>query len=120
MGTVASHRDLFIWQRSMAVVKAVYSLCELLPRDERYILSTQMKRSAVSIPSNIAEGYCRYSKKDFSRFLRIALGSLAELQTQLELVQGLHNIGTEELRAELHEISKMTRAFIKTSTHSDL
>ena len=77
------YQDLVVWQRSMELVKEIYSLIKYLPKEELYGLSDQMRRAAVSIPSNIAEGQARYSNKDFIGFLYISRGSIAELETQL-------------------------------------
>ena len=87
---IKTYRDLLVWQKSMALVTEVYALMKSLPQDEIYGLSSQIKRSAVSIPSNIAEGYGRGSKNDYTRYLRIARGSLYELQTQLEICINLN------------------------------
>ena len=84
-----SYRDLIVWQKSMIWVTLVYSLISKLPENEKFGLSSQIKRSAVSIPSNIAEGYGRNYQKDYSRFLQIARGSLFECQTQLEIAINL-------------------------------
>jgi four helix bundle protein len=80
-----SYRDLIVWQKSMQLVKEVYLLTQNFPKEELYGLVSQVRRCAISIPSNIAEGKGRNSDKDFIRFLQISLGSLYELQTQLEL-----------------------------------
>ena len=80
-----SFRDLIVWQKAMELARQVYSLTRHLPKEERYGLSDQMRRAAVSIPSNIAEGQARDSRKEFLNFLSIAKGSNAELNTQLEL-----------------------------------
>ena len=80
-----SFRDLVVWQKAMELAKQVYALTRRLPQEERFGLSDQMRRAAVSIPSNIAEGQARDSRKEFLNFLSIAKGSNAELATQLEL-----------------------------------
>jgi four helix bundle protein len=80
-----SYRDLTVWQKAIGLVELVYKETSSFPPDESYGLCNQMRRCAVSIPSNIAEGQGRNSHKEFKRFLRIALGSLAELDTQLEI-----------------------------------
>lgn len=80
-----SFRDLIVWQKAMELARQVYFLAHRLPTEERYGLSDQMRRAAVSIPSNIAEGQARDSRKEFLNFLSIAKGSNAELGTQLEL-----------------------------------
>jgi four helix bundle protein len=108
-----THEDLVIWQRSLEVIFLIYELSAQLPDGERFGLVSQMRRAAVSVPSNIAEGYCRFSQKDFRRFLGIALGSAAELHTQLIVTERIYNLDTSKLRNEVIEISKMTRAFIK-------
>jgi four helix bundle protein len=79
------HKKLNVWQLSMELCRHVYTLCGLLPDDEKYGLASQMKRAAVSIPSNIAEGAARNSTKEFVQFISIAQGSLSELDTQVEL-----------------------------------
>lgn len=86
---IHSYKDLVVWQRSMELVVAVYELTEQFPKSEMYGLTSQMRRSAVSIPSNIAEGRKRGSKKDYHHFLIIAYGSGAELETQIEIVKRL-------------------------------
>ena len=83
------YADLLVWQKAMDLVVEIYRLCELLPTAERYGLISQMQRAAVSIPSNIAEGHARKSTGAFLNHLSIAAGSLAELETQLHLVQRL-------------------------------
>ena len=79
------YRDLEVWQLSMRRVELVFQLTQRLPDDQRFGLASQMQRAAISIPSNIAEGHAKRSGKDYQRHLRIAAGSTAELETQLEL-----------------------------------
>jgi four helix bundle protein len=83
--TMTGYERLEVWNRAMDLVVDVYDLVRSLPKEERYALSDQMRRCAVSIPSNIAEGASRGSKKEFIQFLYIAMGSASELQTQLEI-----------------------------------
>ncbi len=86
----ASHfRELEVWQLAMQLARAVYELTAAFPREERYGLTAQLQRAAVSIPSNIAEGNARSSLKDYARFVSMALGSTAEVQTQLLLSRDL-------------------------------
>jgi four helix bundle protein len=85
MSVVKSYRELDAWQRAMSLVESVYSLTGRFPKEELYGLVSQMRRSAVSIPSNIAEGWGRRDRKDYLRFLRTAYGSLMELETQMVL-----------------------------------
>ena len=80
-----SYRNLIVWQKSMKLAKEIYLLTKTFPKEELYGLTSQIRRCAISIPSNIAEGKGRNSDKEFIRFLQIALGSVYELQTQLEL-----------------------------------
>ncbi|MCX6739023.1 MAG: four helix bundle protein [Candidatus Parcubacteria bacterium] len=86
---IHSYRDLTVWQRAMELVVEIYRITENFPKDEIYGLTSQMRRSAVSIPSNIAEGRFRGTRKDFTQFLRIAYGSGAELDTQIEIAMQL-------------------------------
>jgi four helix bundle protein len=82
---VRNYRDLVVWQKAMDFVEAVYLLSREFPADERFALTNQLRRAAVSVPSNIAEGEGRFSKPDFNRFLSMALGSLREAETQIEI-----------------------------------
>ena len=108
-------RTLNIWQEGIAIVKQVYQLAELLPVEEKYGLKSQLCRSAVSIPSNIAEGCSRNSQIEFRRYLEIALGSAYELETQLIIIDELFSISTEEikmLKARLSKEQKMINNLI--------
>ena len=109
---IRSYKDLIVWQKSFALVKSVYGVTSKLPQSEVFGLQSQMKRCAVSITSNIAEGTSRSTRKDYKQFLHMAYGSCSELETQLLLVQDLFKI---EVTAELDvltEVSKMIRAII--------
>jgi four helix bundle protein len=101
-------KSLTVWQKSMALVQGVYKLASDLPTHERYALADQIRRSAVSIPSNIAEGSRRGSKKDYAHFVAMAHGSLAELETQILLVTKLYpTLSTDHLVAQVDEVSRM-------------
>ena len=111
-----SYRDLIVWQKSIDLVTLIYKLVLELPENEKYGLTPQIKRSAISIPSNIAEGYGRNYRKDYSRFLQIARGSLFENQTQLEIAVNLDFIkaeNLEEIKELSIEIEKMLNSLIK-------
>ncbi len=115
--SIKSYRDLKVWQLSMDLAELIYCLTESFPKHELYQLSSQMQRAAVSIPSNIAEGHARESTKEFLRFLSIALGSLAELETQLVLAQRRAYIDKEKLETTLgktDEMGKMLRGLQKS------
>lgn len=111
-----NYRDLIVWQKSMALVTKVYSITRLFPKEKLYGLVSQIRRSAVSIPSNIAEGYGRYSTNDYIRFLQIAIGSLYELQTQLEICLNLGYLSNdtfEKIYEQSREIERMLSSLIK-------
>jgi four helix bundle protein len=84
------HRDLLVWQESISLVKEIYAVTRSLPDDEKFGLTSQMRRAAVSVPSNIAEGAARGSQREFAQFLVIARGSLSELETQLIIAKELN------------------------------
>lgn len=94
MAEIKSYRDLIVWQKSMKLVTDIYTITRLFPSEELYGLTSQL-RCAVSIPSNIAEGYGRNSTGDYKRFLQIAAGSVFELQTQAEISVNLEYISRE-------------------------
>ena len=107
---VKTYRDLVVWQKSMQLVTDVYSLTKSLPKDEVYGLTSQARRCSISIPSNIAEGYGRKSTNDYCRFLQIAIGSLYELQTQLEICLNLNyltNSVFDNINEQSREIERM-------------
>lgn len=107
-------RELKIWQRSMHLAEDVYKLLILFPQEEKYGLSSQIRRCAISIPSNISEGAGRATNKQFRYFLEIAMGSCNELQTQLELAQRLQFVkeeNTEQILDECIQLYKMVLGF---------
>ncbi|MBR5913795.1 MAG: four helix bundle protein [Selenomonadaceae bacterium] len=112
---IRSYKDLTVWQKSMDLTVEVYQLVKLLPKEETYALADQMRRAVVSIPSNIAEGQERNSTRDFLRFLSIARGSQAELETQLQICERLNYISAEKLQIAFglcDEVNKMLNVFI--------
>ena len=111
------YKQLIVWQKSMDLTMEVYSLVKFLPKEETYVLSDQMRRAAVSVPSNIAEGRGRNSDKDFLRFLSLARGSLWELATQVEICERLHYIDSDRSKRTtelITEISKMIKSLSET------
>ena len=91
-----TYRDLQVWQKSMTLVTEIYKISKGFPKDEAYGLTSQMRRCAISIPSNMAEGYGRNSTNEYLHFLRIATGSLYELQTQMEISMNLYYLNRDE------------------------
>ena len=109
-----SYKELIVWQKSIQLVKSVYRLTEQFPKSELYGLSSQMRRAAVSIPSNIAEGYKRKGRAEFLQFLSIAEGSSAELETQIIISKELYpTLAYNESEVLLHEIQKILVVFIR-------
>jgi four helix bundle protein len=94
-----SFRDLNVWQKSMELTTAVYHVTQNFPREEAFGLTSQLRRSAISIPSNIAEGHGRMNPREFRHFLLIARGSNCELQTQLELASNLQFAGAQQINS---------------------
>lgn len=119
---VEKYQDLIVWQKSMELVKQIYCLTDIIPDKGNYALIDQMRRAAISIPSNIAEGYERNSTKEYVRFLSIANGSKAELLTQVEICKMLDLVPTadkdypDKIIDLLNEIGKILNAIIKKLT----
>jgi len=113
---IRTYKDLNIWKKGIDLVKDIYVLTEKIPKQEIYGLISQMRRSAISIPSNAAEGFRRYYNREYKQFLYILLGSCAELETQITIAKELKYI-TENKEAELLEkldhICRMTSNLIK-------
>ena len=106
---------MIVWQKSIQMVTEVYSITKSFPKEELYGLVSQIRRSSVSIPSNIAEGYGRRSTNEYLRFLQIAIGSLYELQTQLEISLNLDYISKqsfEKVYEQTREIERMLSSLI--------
>jgi four helix bundle protein len=110
-----SYRELIVWQKAMSFVMEVYAATKAFPRDELYGLATQLRRAAVSVPSNVAEGQARYSPREFHHFLSHARGSLVEIETQLMIAQNLGYLTethTEHLLANAAELGKILNGLI--------
>ena len=117
MTTFKSYRDLEVWKKAMRLAKRIYQVTQKFPTDERFGLTNQLRRAAVSVPSNIAEGHARFGAGESSRFLSIAMGSVAEIETQILLSQDLRYLTEEltfEVLAELDIIGKMLRGLAKS------
>jgi four helix bundle protein len=117
MAGLRSYRELEVWQRAIELVEAVYVVSAGFPKEERFGLTAQMRRAAVSVPSNIAEGHARSSTRDYLRFLSISLGSLAELDTQMLIARRLRfaeegTIGP--LEQESDRLGRMLRNLIRS------
>ena len=111
----SNYRDLIVWQKALDLSVYIYQLVYLLPSEEKFVLSDQMRRCAVSVPSNIAEGVGRGTEKETIRFLYISKGSLCELDTQLEICKRLNFISEEHfnnLQSDILEIKKMLESLI--------
>ncbi len=106
--TIKNFRDLEVWKLGRKIVAGIYQLTGGFPKSEAYGLVSQMRRAAVSIPSNIAEGFNRYHNKEYRQFLYIALGSCAELETQLEISSDLKLIKDESKDEMIQKISYET------------
>ena len=117
---VHNYEKLIVWQKSMDLVEEVYKLSTTLPADEKYGLVSQMRRSAVSIPSNIAEGSRRKTNKDFAQFVIIAFGSGAELETQIKIAKRLDYIKNPSVVENLlEEIMKLLNKLIESLQNND-
>jgi len=103
------YKDLTAWQKAMDLVELVYVATSGFPKHEIYGLANQMRRAAVSVPSNIAEGQARFSTRDFRHFLRLSRGSLAELETQVTIAQRLNYIDQTSADAMLSSIDEVSR-----------
>jgi four helix bundle protein len=113
---IYSYKDLTVWKRAMELVIAMYELTESFPRSEQYGLTSQMRRAAVSIPSNIAEGRRRGHRKEFIQFLLNAYSSGAELETQIEIAKQLSEtkeLNYKKVESILEEVMKMLNTITK-------
>ena len=112
-----NHKELIAWQKAMDLVVEVYKLVKMLPKNETYALSDQMRRAVISIPSNIAEGYGRNSTREYIQFLSVARGSCFELDTQLQACGRIEYLSEKNLKPAfdlLSEIIKILNATIST------
>ena len=112
---INSHKDLIVWQKAMELIVAVYNLTSKFPKEEMYGLTSQIRRAAISIPSNIAEGKKRGTRKDYRQFLLVAYGSGAELETQIEIAKML-SFGKDYATIDrlIEEVMKMLNKLISS------
>ena len=121
-GKIKSFKDLKIWNKGIKLVEDVYKVSRSFPREEVYGLRSQLRRSAVSIPSNIAEGFARFHNKEYRNFLFISLGSCAELTTQIIIATRLKYVEKDKadtMLSDIDEISRMTMGLIKKLNNKD-
>ncbi|MBQ0908111.1 four helix bundle protein [Flavobacterium sp. F-328] len=119
---MSNFRNLLIWQKSMSLTTKIYKSNKKFPKEEIFALTSQIRRSSVSIPSNIAEGFGRESSKEYLRFLNIAIGSLFELQTQLEIAKNIDYLIEDEfntLYEDSREIERMLVSFMNKIKERD-
>ena len=115
MTTIKSYQDLIVWQKSQNLALSIYLLTNDFPKEEKYGLTSQLKRASVSIPTNIAEGYNRKTTKDYIHFLYISRGSCAEVESLLHLCYGLKLIDQKKLavfQMQISEIGKLLNGLI--------
>ena len=109
---VNTYKDLIVWQKAMKMTTFLYKIIKKLPKEKTYTLSDQMRRAAISIPSNIAEGFGRNSKKEYLQFLYIANGSVCELETQLILCVNINYLSEAEIQPIMNLLSEIGKIII--------
>ena len=121
MSETKTHKDLIVWQKGVTFVTDIYKYSKSLPDDEKFGIISQLRRAAVSVPTNIAEGAARHSRKEYIQFLYISLGSASEIDTLLIIVENLkYTEGNElsKLQQQTNEIKKMLTSLIKSLKNS--
>jgi four helix bundle protein len=117
MSEIKTHKDLIVWQKSLSFVTDIYQFTRRLPDDEKFGIISQLRRAAVSIPTNISEGAARHSRKEYIQFLYISLGSVSEIDTLLIIVGNLYPFDDAELqnlKQQAEEIKKMLSSLIRS------
>ncbi len=112
---MSTFKDLLIWLKAMNLVTKIYQTTQLFPKDEQFGLTSQIRRSSISIPSNIAEGFGRQGKNDYLKFLNISLSSLFEMQTQIEIAKNINYLNETDfsiLYEDSRELERMLVSFI--------
>jgi len=117
---IESYKDLLVWQKSMDLVAEVYKIVGHLPLNEQYALSSQMRRAAGSVPANIAEGFGRWHKRDFVRFLLIANGSVKELETHLLLAMKVGFLKEKNIEGPMQTAQEISKMIFKLRAHYSL
>jgi four helix bundle protein len=118
----SGYKDLIAWQKGMELVAAIYDATDRFPSNEQFGLVSQLRRAAVSVPSNIAEGKAHYSNRDFVRFLRHSRGSLAEIETQILIAQQrkyLNSETTASLTQKIDELGRILSGLIKSLSKAE-
>ena len=118
---IKSYKELDVWKKGLNIVDKVYQLTQKFPGEERYGLMSQLQRSAVSVPSNIAEGFARHYSKEYEQFLYVALGSCAELETELIISERRRYVARkelEDLQEDIDHESRMLMNLIKSLSQS--
>ena len=110
---IKTHKDLEVWKKAMDMVENIYSITTKFPKEEQYGLVSQIRRAAVSVPSNIAEGAARKSDKEFIQYLYISMGSLSEIETQLLIAGRIGILNKKNILDEIGSIRKMTAGLIR-------
>ena len=107
------HKELDVWKEAMKLVEEIYSITKLLPKDEVFVITSQLRRAAVSVPSNISEGCARKSNKEMLHFCYISLGSLAEIETQLIILERIFEIDISTSLAQAEKTKQILLGFIR-------
>ena len=110
---MVTHKDLDVWKMGLDIVERVYKITEEFPKEEQFGLTSQLRRAAVSVPSNIAEGAARNTKKEYLQYLYIGLGSLSEIETQLVIAQRLGYFKDVEIFEQVEHLRRKLLNFIK-------
>ena len=121
MVEIKTHKDLIVWQKSIVFVTDIYKFSKSLPQDEKFGIISQIRRAAVSVPLNIAEGAARHSTKEFKQFLYVSLGSVSEIDTLLIIISNLgmgNSDSLPKLQQQSTEIQKMLTSLIKNLNNS--
>ena len=119
---VESYRDLFVWQQAMELAVGIYNTTKYWPKEELYGLTSHVRRAAVSIPANIAEGYGRETRASYEHFLRVAQGSLKELETHLLLAERVGTVAAQRIAPMMEQcqsLGKMIRSLIRALQEKD-